>query len=152
MPVDFLVIRKATLADLPPIVALLAQDTVSGPPEPASPTPRQIEAFELISRHADHEMIVGEIRGEVVATLQLSFIPGLSFDGAWRAQVEGVRVRRDRRSKGIGEQMMRWVIDRAREKDCRLIQLTSNRVRVDAQRFYVRLGFEATHVGMKLYL
>jgi len=74
------------------------------------------------------------------------------FRGAWRAQVEGVRVREDLRNRRIGTRLMEWAIGRARERGCRLVQLTSNKSRLDARRFYERLGFSASHVGMKLYL
>ena len=92
------------------------------------------------------------IDGEVVGTLQLTFIPGLSFQGAWRAQVEGVRVRGDLRNRRIGTRLMEWAIGRARDRGCRLVQLMSNQRRLDARRFYERLGFSASHVGMKLHL
>lgn len=121
-------------------------------PDPAVVTPGQRGAFVEISAHPDSELIVATLGGEVIGTLQLTFVPGLSSDGAWRAQVEGVRVRADLRSRGIGAQMMAWVIARARERKCWMIQLATNRARVDAHRFYERLGFKASHVGMKLYL
>lgn len=111
-----------------------------------------MEAFAAIQAHPDNELIVATLDGEVVGTLQLTFIPGLSFDGAWRAQVEGVRVREDLRNRGFGARLMEWVIARSRERGCHLIQLTSNQARVDARRFYERLGFKPTHVGMKLHL
>lgn len=90
--------------------------------------------------------------GMPVGMFQLSFLPGLSYGGAWRAQIEGVRTRTDRRGEGIGAQMMEFAIEQARKRGCRLVQLTTNTARADAHRFYERLGFEASHLGMKLTL
>lgn len=149
-------IRSARLDDLETIVQLLARDSLSKPADqPAvsdSVTPGQLEAFAAIESHPDNELLVAILDGEVIGTLQLTFIPGLSFDGAWRAQIEGVRVREDLRGRGIGARLIEWVVARARERDCRLIQLTSNVARVDARRFYERFGFIPSHTGMKLYL
>jgi GNAT superfamily N-acetyltransferase len=96
--------------------------------------------------------MVGEEGGEIVAFLQVTYIPGLSRRGAERCQVESVRVRSDRRGAGLGHELLTWVIERARERGCGLVQLTSDRTRVDALRFYERLGFVDTHVGFKLLL
>jgi GNAT superfamily N-acetyltransferase len=145
-------IRTANRDDLQAIVELLRRDSVTGVPDEPGVSAAQIEAFETIAAHPDNELIVATLGGEVIATLQLTFIPGLSFNGAWRAQVEGVRVRHDLRSRGIGARLMEWAIRRARDRGCRLVQLTSNNSRVDARRFYERLGFIASHTGMKLYL
>lgn len=151
-PAPSLVIRRAQRSDLPAIMELTAQDSLADPPEPALPGEGHLAAFDAIAAHPDHELVVGIIGDKVVATLQLSFLPGLSHEGAWRAQVEAVRVRRELRGRGIGAAMMEWVVGRARERNCRLVQLTTNRSRVDAQRFYERLGFRPSHVGMKLPL
>ena len=129
---------------------MLQRDRVSQPPSQAATVQQQITAFDEISTHPDNELIVATMAGEIVATLQLTFIPGLSY--GWRAQVEGVRVREELRNQRIGTRLMEWVIQRARDRQCQLIQLTTNRARIDAQRFYVRLGFKASHVGMKLHL
>jgi len=145
-------IRPAQRADLTAILDLLAQDSMSETPEPSGPRAGHLAAFETMSAHPDHQIVVGTIEGRVVATLQLSFIPGLSHDGRWRAQIEGVRVHRDLRGSGIGTAMIEWVIARARERGCWRVELTSNQAREAAQRFYARLGFRATHVGMKLQL
>jgi len=120
--------------------------------EQTGPTKEQIEAFDAIAAHPDNEIVVATFGGEVVGTLQLTFIPGLSFQGAWRAQVEAVRVREDLRGQFIGTRMMEWVIQRARDRNCRMVQLTTNKSRLDARRFYERLGFSASHIGMKLLL
>jgi len=145
-------IRTAHRGDLEAIVEMLLRDSIANPPEEPGLTAAQIEAFDAISAHPDNEIVVAALGGEVVGTLQLTFIPGLSFQGAWRAQVEGVRVRHDIRNQRIGTRLMQWVIERARERGCRLVQLSSNQSRLDARRFYERLGFSASHVGMKLYL
>jgi GNAT superfamily N-acetyltransferase len=149
---EALTIRPARRSDLGAILELAVQDSFADPPEPASPTEEHFAAFDAIEAHTDHQLVVGTIADEVIATLQLSFLPGLSNRGAWRAQVESVRVRRDLRSSGIGGAMMNWVIDRSRERGCWIVQLTTNRSRLDAQRFYERLGFKPSHVGMKLRL
>jgi GNAT superfamily N-acetyltransferase len=145
-------IRAAQRGDLKAIVEMLLLDSIATPPEEPGITAAQIEAFDAIAAHPDNEIVVVQLGGDVVGTLQLTFIPGLSFQGAWRAQVEGVRVRHDMRNQQIGTRLMEWVIGRARDRGCRLIQLSSNKNRLDARRFYERLGFSASHVGMKLYL
>ena len=111
-----------------------------------------IEAFDAIEADPNRLLLVGDIESRIVASLQLTFIPGIAHQGAWRAQVEAVRVAGDLRSRQIGEAMMRHVIELARERGCALVQLTTNKARDDAQRFYRRLGFIASHEGMKLRL
>jgi GNAT superfamily N-acetyltransferase len=145
-------IRPATRLDLAKILALLAEDSLSDPPEDGAAGAGHFAAFEAIAEDPNHELVVATLEGEVVGTLQLSFLPGLANGGAWRAQIEGVRVRKDLRNLQLGSRLMEWVIRKAKERGCRVIQLTSNRSRVDAQRFYSRLGFKASHVGMKLQL
>ena len=147
---SFLEIRLATRQDLPAIIKMLQQDAVSQPPPEYGTLDEQMSAFEEIGAHPDNELIVAALQGEVVATLQLTFIPGLSY--GWRAQVEGVRVRDDIRNQRIGTRLMEWVIQRARDRKCQMVQLTTNRARVDAQRFYTQLGFKPSHIGMKLHL
>lgn len=110
----------------------------------------RIRAFEEIMGHRDNAIVVAMLGDLVAGTLQLTFIPGLK--SGWRAQVESVRVRDDLRNLRIGSRMMEWAIERARERGCYLVQLTTNTGRKEAQRFYRRLGFEPTHVGMKRYL
>ena len=131
---------------------MLQRDLIPPPPPQTGPTDGQKRAFDQIAAHPDSEIIVATLDGEVVATLQLNFLPGLAHDGAWRAQVEAVRVREDLRSQRIGTRLMEWVIARARDRGCWMVQLTSNRARLDAHRFYERLGFIGSHLGMKLYL
>ena len=119
--------------------------------EYTSPLPQSYyQAFEAIDRDPNHELIVGEIDGRVVAVVQLSCIPNLSRRGSRRAVLEGVRVDSSLRSGGIGRKLVEWAIDRAREKGCGLVQLTSDKRRRDAIRFYEALGFVASHEGMKL--
>jgi GNAT superfamily N-acetyltransferase len=147
-PVTF---RIATVADLPTILALLADDAIarSRTGYSVEPTPAVRAAFDEISAAPDNELIVGELAGEVIATLQLTYIPGLSRGGLRRALVEAVRVRADLRGQRIGEQLMEDAMARARARGCGLMQLTTDKRRTDAHRFYARLGFEASHEGMK---
>lgn len=148
-------IRHATRDDVPAIVALLADDEHGATREqPAADLDRgYLVAFEAIDGDPNHDLIVGtDDDGAVVATFQLSYLPGISHRGSWRAQIEAVRVARDRRGQGLGRELMTWAIERARERECRLVQLTSNATRDRAHRFYESLGFEATHHGMKLVL
>lgn len=143
-------IRRAVRDDLDTILALRKRDTFTFYPEGEASDYQR--AFREIESHPDNELIVATLNGEVVGTLQVTFIPGLSYQGGWRAQVEGVRVREDLRNLKIGTRLMEWVIERSRERGCKLVQLSTNAGRVDAQRFYRRLGFEPSHVGMKLRL
>ncbi|RPH59516.1 MAG: GNAT family N-acetyltransferase [Burkholderiales bacterium] len=144
-------IRRATRDDLPAIVALLADDPLGaqrerpGPPLAAA----YAEAFDAIERDPDSELLVACRQGHVVGTMQLDFTPGLSRQGAWRATIESVRVAAAERSQGTGRAMIEWAIARARSRGCRLAQLTTDRTRADAKRFYERLGFVASHLGMK---
>ena len=151
-PSPALQIRLAVREDLSAIIQLLLRDSILDLPPQDHPSEEQINAFDTIAKHPDHEIIVATLQEEVVATAQLSFLPGLSPRGTWRAQVEAVRVREDLRSHRIGSRLMQWMIDRARDRGCWVVQLTSNRVRLDAHRFYERLGFTGSHLGMKLYL
>lgn len=145
------VFRRARDEDLAAILALLADDEIarSRAGHVAEATPAVRAAFEEIQRDCNNELLVGERAGEVIATLQLTFIPGLSRGGLRRALIEAVRVRSDLRGLGIGEQLMQAAMDRARERGCGAIQLSTDLRRTAAHRFYARLGFEATHAGMK---
>jgi GNAT superfamily N-acetyltransferase len=109
-------------------------------------------AFEAIDGDPNNELVVGELDGRVVAVLQLTCIPTLTRRGSRRALLEGVRVEASVRSGGLGRKLVAWAIERAREKGCRLVQLTSDKRRRDAIRFYESLGFVASHEGMKLEL
>jgi GNAT superfamily N-acetyltransferase len=119
----------------------------------AEPLPESYyEAFEAIGRDPNNELVVAELAGRVIGVLQLTFIPNITYRGGWRAQIEGVRVAAEFRSSGIGRKLFEWAIDRARRRDCRLVQLATDKARPDAMRFYESLGFVASHEGMKLQL
>lgn len=109
-------------------------------------------AFEAIDADSRNLLVVADIGGRVAGTMQLTFIPGLSYGGGERAQIEAVRVSRQWRGQGLGGQMLRWAIDQASARGCRLVQLTTNLQRPDALRFYQALGFTASHAGMRLDL
>jgi GNAT superfamily N-acetyltransferase len=145
------IIRRALAADVEHIVALLADDPL-GTARERPGDPRYAEAFARLDADPHQLLAVAESGGEVVGTLQLTFIAGLSRLGATRAQIEAVRVRADQRGGGLGRRLVEWAVQQARERGCALIQLTSDASRTDAHRFYARLGFAATHVGMKLVL
>ncbi|GLZ43778.1 GNAT family N-acetyltransferase [Actinokineospora sp. NBRC 105648] len=144
-------IRPAVAADVPAIVAMLADDPLGATRE-APGDPRYGEAFAEIDRDPRQLLVVAEDGGEVVGTLQLTFTPGLSRLGATRATIEGVRVRTDRRGDGLGQGLIEWAVETARERGAVMVQLTTDASRKQAHRFYQRLGFVASHVGMKLPL
>jgi GNAT superfamily N-acetyltransferase len=148
-----LVCRRATRADLLQLQELLADDVLGKNREGiGSPDPAYERAFASIDGDRNQLLLVGEIGGRIVAMLQETFIPGLSRRGAWRANIEAVRVASDLRSRGIGAWLIAQAIDRARERACGLVQLTSDKRRTEAHRFYGRLGFVASHEGFKLTL
>jgi GNAT superfamily N-acetyltransferase len=149
-----LLIRRATEADVPEIVRLLAADPLGAQrEESATPLPAAyLAAFEAIAEDPNHELIVVEASGAVIGTLHLIVIPSISYRGGKRAQLESVHVDRAYRGQGIGSELCLWAIERARALGCRLVQLTSHGQRADAHRFYTRLGFAASHVGMKIDL
>jgi GNAT superfamily N-acetyltransferase len=146
-----MIFRKATRSDLMEIVGILANDPLGALREHLQHPEKYQQAFELIDKDDNQELIVVENEGgEIIGTFQLTFIQYLTHQGGIRAQVESVRVRDDQRGKGIGEQMFQWAIHRAKQKGAHLVQLTSDKKRLDAIRFYERLGFKASHEGMKL--
>jgi ribosomal protein S18 acetylase RimI-like enzyme len=145
-------LRRATKADLPRILALLIDDQLGATRENLDDLAPYERAFDAIDGDPAHLLVVGELNGEVVATFQLSFLPGLSRKGSWRAQIEAVRVSEVLRGQGVGALMIQWAIDQARERGCSLVQLTTDKSRAAAHRFYERLGFVASHEGMKLKL
>ena len=145
------VLREARREDVPEIVALLADDAIgSGREGPADDA--YYAAFALIAADQRNQLLVAEAGGRIVGTLQLTMIPGLSRHGMVRAQIEGVRVSSDQRGKGLGGRMIEWAIEVARAQGCGLVQLTSDKRRPDAVRFYESLGFTASHEGLKLPL
>ena len=111
-----------------------------------------VKAFEKIAADANQELTVVEMNGEIVATFHLTFIQYLTQQGGLRAQIEAVRTNSKYRGQGIGKQVFDYAINRAKDRGCHLIQLTSDKQRPDAIRFYESLGFGATHEGMKLIL
>ncbi|MEV5300545.1 GNAT family N-acetyltransferase [Amycolatopsis methanolica] len=144
-------IRRARRSDVEEIVAMLADDHLGAQRE-APGDPAYLRAFEAIDADPGQLLVVAERDGDVVGTLQLTFIPGLSRRGATRALVEGVRVRSDQRGGGLGAALMEWAVEESRRRGCTLVQFTSDASRTRAHRFYERLGFEATHLGFKLPL
>ena len=143
--------RRAVSTDVDAIVRMLADDPLGARRE-APGDPSYLRAFAEIDADPNQLLVVAETGGEVVATMQLSFIPGLSRRGMTRCQIEAVRVRDDQRGSGLGEMMIRWAVERARARGCGLVQLTTDATRADARRFYERIGFTPSHVGMKLAL
>jgi len=148
--------RRARREDVPAIVALLAQDAIAVSRESfvaGKDLPDEYwQAFEAIDDAAHDFLAVIDDGGEIVGTLQLTFVRSLSRRGAARAIIESVRVRADLRGQGLGQKFVVWAIDRARSRGCRVVQLTTDKRRTDAHRFYAKLGFAATHEGMKLEL
>ena len=145
------VMRRATAADLPAIVALLADDDL-GKTREAPGDPCYEAAFAAIEADPNQFLAVLDDAGEIAGCLQLSFIPGLSLMGQWRGQIESVRIASSRRGEGLGHVMLVWAIEECRRRGCGLVQLTMNKSREDTLRFYKSLGFEATHEGFKLKL
>jgi ribosomal protein S18 acetylase RimI-like enzyme len=146
------VIRRAHRDDVRIIVAMLADDPLgSGRERIEDPLPPSyFRAFEAVERDPNIQLVVAEQGGAVVGCLQLCILPGLSSQGASRALIEDVRVASHCRSRGIGEQLVQWAVAQARAGDCRLVELLTHNTRIDAQRFYKRLGFQPSHVGMTL--
>ncbi len=148
------VVREAKAPDLPVLLALLADDPLGAVRESPSDTDmgHYRMAFEAIERDPAHRLLVCEHAGRVIAMLQLSFIPGLSRRGSLRAQIEAVRIKTGYRGQGVGSGFVSWAIENARANGCSLVQLTTDKTRAEAHRFYAALGFEASHEGMKLLL
>lgn len=140
--------RPATRADVPQVVALLADDDLGARREVADMAP-YLAAFDAMQAEGNNTLIVSEQDGAIVATYQLTFISGLSLRAARRAQVESVRVATSLRSTGIGALLMADAEARARAAGCRLIQLTTNRDRLRAHAFYARQGYVPSHIGFK---
>lgn len=149
---DGITIRRATAGDVPHIVALLADDALGAQRE----TPQDLAPYETAFAAVDadpHQWLVVAERAEtVIGTAQLTFVPGLSHRGGTRAQIEAVRISGTARGTGLGSRLIGWCVERARDRGCTMVQLTSDASRPDAHRFYERLGFRATHVGFKLGL
>ncbi|MDX3323624.1 MULTISPECIES: GNAT family N-acetyltransferase [Streptomyces] len=145
-------IRPAVSADIPAIVAMLADDPLGAQRESPDDLDPYLTAFRRLVDDPNQHLAVAVRQGKVVGTLQLTIVPGLSRRGATRSLVEGVRVHADERGSGLGTQLIQWAVDESRRQGCQLVQLTSDATRTDAHRFYERLGFTASHVGFKLAL
>lgn len=146
--------RSATREDLPILVALLANDVLGSLREDPNEDDlaSYLRAWAAIDADPNHLLLLAETEQGVVGMLQLSFIPHLTYVGGWRAQLEGVRVAEHARSEGVGRRLLEVAVSRARERGCHVVQLTTDRRRPDALRFYESLGFEPTHHGLKLQL
>ncbi|MGW2814293.1 N-acetyltransferase family protein [Streptomyces sp. NPDC001415] len=142
-------IRPARPEDIPAIVAMLADDPLGAQREsPDDLTPYRA-AFDRLADDPNQHLVVADRGREVVGTLQLTVVPGLSRRGATRSIIEGVRVHGAERGSGLGTRLIEWAVDESKRQGCQLVQLTSDATRIDAHRFYERLGFEASHVGFK---
>ncbi|OIJ69314.1 GNAT family N-acetyltransferase [Streptomyces mangrovisoli] len=147
-----LVIRPAVATDVPAIVALLADDPLGAQREsPDDPAP-YLAAFQRIDADPNQHLVVAVRADQLIGTLQLTIVPGLSRRGATRSIIEAVRIHADERGSGLGSRFIEWAVAESRRQGCRLVQLTSDASRTDAHRFYERLGFTASHVGFKLAL
>lgn len=148
--IDQLKMRQAVAGDVAAIVELLSDDPLGAKREKPG-DPAYDKAFEAIDKDPNNELWVIEGPDKrVLGILQLTFIPGLSHTAGWRAQIEGVRVAEELTGQGVGTWFFKQMIERAREKGVRMVQLTSDKTRTDAIRFYEALGFTATHEGFKL--
>ncbi|MDQ3550298.1 MAG: GNAT family N-acetyltransferase [Bacteroidota bacterium] len=149
-----LTFRLATIENVPDIIKMLSDDAIGVTREKVSDvlSNNYINAFEIINNDPNQELTIVEMDGDKVATLQLTFIQYLTHEGGLRAQVEAVRTSSKYRGRGIGKKIFEYIIDRAKKRGCFLLQLTTDKKRPDAIKFYERLGFNATHEGMKLKL
>ncbi|MFB6640411.1 N-acetyltransferase family protein [Streptomyces chartreusis] len=145
-------IRPAATDDIPAIVGMLADDPLGARRESPDDLTPYLAAFERLTSDPNQHLVVAVREGRVIGTLQLSVIPGLSRRGATRSIVEAVRIHADERGSGLGTRLIEWAIDESRRQNCQLVQLTSDKSRTDAHRFYERLGFAASHAGFKLEL
>jgi GNAT superfamily N-acetyltransferase len=155
LPQATVVLRRAIAQDIPAIVGLLAADQLGATRDGVATDEDlhpYLRAFEAIDADPAHLLLVVTNGAQVLATMQLTFLPGLARRGALRAQIEAVRVRQDYRSRGLGAALFEWAIKEARRRQCALVQLTTDKSRADAHRFYERLGFVASHEGLKLSL
>ena len=149
-----LTFREAREADIAGLVQLLADDALGARREDTSVplNHRYTDAFRHIEKDPNNALIVVESEAGLAGMLQLTFIPYLTHTGSWRCLIEGVRIARAHRGKGLGSRFIHWAIERARQRQCAIVQLTSDKQRPDAIRFYESLGFVASHEGFKLRL
>ncbi|MDX8479242.1 GNAT family N-acetyltransferase [Mesorhizobium sp. VK24D] len=147
-------IRRAEAADLSAIVAMLADDMLGRAREDTNMPLAQayLDAFAALDSDPNQLLAVMTDGADIIGTLQISFLAGLSSQGAWRGQIEAVRIAVNRRGERLGQRLLEWAIGKCRERGCRVVQLTTNKSRLDAHRFYERLGFKASHIGYKLQL
>lgn len=151
-------IRTATRADLQAVVGLLVDDVLGSGRDTLTATldPAYEDAFAAIERDPNQKIVVMEAAGQstprIIGCMQISYLPGLSRKGMWRGQIESVRIARDLRGQGLGRTFFLWAIEDCRARGCGLVQLATDASRTEAQRFYLALGFEPSHVGMKLKL
>lgn len=148
------VFRRAEVGDLAAIIAMLADDILGRQREDPSspPNAKYLEALRAIQADPNQLAAVATLDDEVIGSLQITFIPGLGRQGAWRGQIEAVRVAAKHRGSGLGKRMFAWAIEQCRARGCTVVQLTTDKARIDAHRFYDRLGFVASHIGYKLTL
>ncbi len=146
--------RAATESDLPFLIALIVADSVVDTGDDAADAMHADyrDALAAIDADPNQEMLIVADAGEPIGCFQLTYLPGLMRRGAWRGQIEVVHISSTKRNKGYGSEMMRWAVERCRQRGCAMVQLTSNKKRLDAHRFYERLGFTKSHEGFKLYL
>ena len=147
-----LVIRRATAADVSAIVAMIADDQLGATRESLDDLTPYLTAFEQIDADPNQLLMVADRNNEVIGTLQLTIIPGLSRRGSTRGLIEAVRVATTARGAGLGTTLVQWAIEESRTRGCTLVQLTSDKTRTEAHRFYDRLGFTNSHEGFKLKL
>ncbi len=154
MPENNSIFRPATYTDLPEIIDLLANDALGAKREDNRRplNPRYEKAFAAIDADHNNQLIVVEANQNIIGVVQLTILPNLTYRGASRALIEGVRIHSEFRGQGLGRQIFEWAIEQAKCRGCHLVQLTSDKRRPDAIRFYESLGFKATHEGMKLVL
>lgn len=147
-------IRTATRADLPAVIGLLVDDVLGAGRDTltADLDPAYEAAFTAIERDPNQKIVVMESGGRIIGCMQVSYLPGLSRRGMWRGQIESVRITRELRGQGLGRTFFLWAIEDCRQRGCGLIQLSTDASRTEAHRFYLALGFEPSHVGMKLKL
>ncbi|MGW5032776.1 N-acetyltransferase family protein [Streptomyces nigra] len=145
-------IRPAVAEDVPAIVGMLADDPLGAQRESPGDLTPYLAALERLQGDPHQHVVVAVREGRVVGTLQLTIVPGLSRRGATRSIIEGVRIHADERGSGLGTRLIEWAVDESRRQECHLVQLTSDKTRTDAHRFYERLGFTASHTGFKLQL
>ncbi|MFF5476944.1 GNAT family N-acetyltransferase [Streptomyces sp. NPDC012935] len=145
-------IRAAVADDVPAIVGMLADDPLGARRESPDDLTPYLDALERLSADPNQHLVVAVREGRVIGTLQLTIIPGLSRMGATRSIIEGVRIHADERGSGLGTQLIEWAVAESRRQNCQLVQLTTDKSRTDAHRFYERLGFTASHLGFKIQL